>query len=288
MDCLFLPGSILLSHLALGGLACLPCLLLNWLLCRVRSLRILLLLLIESLISRCRLPLVLLLLLDLLWLLESLIGLIAARLVLNWALLRHLGLLLSRLSKLPLWLRLNLGVLILRLPKLSLLLLLELRLNLGLNLGLDLGLDLRLRLGLELVLNWLCKLLLGLRYLRRLLSELPLLLLLLLRLHWLDALVALCIEARVNRRLGVSKLLSTLQRRMLCLLPRWDIWGWRNVHTGHRIRVCGHVRLHPLTRERRRYIRWLLFVRAQNRIGGWLPCGRSWTREGTCLISAID
>lgn len=75
---------------------------------------------------------------------------------------------------------------------------------------------------------------------------------------------------------------------MLCLLPRWDVWWWWNVHARHRVRVRRHIGLHSLARERWRYVCWLLFIRAEHRSGRLLPCGRRWTREGPELISAID
>lgn len=73
-------------------------------------------------------------------------------------------------------------------------------------------------------------------------------LVLLLLLHRMYPLIALCIDTRVNGRFGVREpLVSTLQGCMLGLLPRRDVWRRRDVYSRHGVRVRGHVRLYTLS-----------------------------------------
>lgn len=97
---------------------------------------------------------------------------------------------------------------------------------------------------------------------------------LIIRLWWswrllrLYALIALSIVAGVYRGLCISELLaSTLQRRMLSLLPSRNIWRRWNIYAGHGICIRWHVCLHALSRQRRRDVCRLLFVRAHDRRG---------------------
>lgn len=81
-----------------------------------------------------------------------------------------------------------------------------------------------------------------------------------LRLHRRNTLVALCVEAWIDRRFCISKLLPTLKWSMLDLLPCRHVWWWRHIYPWHWICIRRHVCLHALACQRGRYVCWSLFV----------------------------
>jgi hypothetical protein len=106
-------------------------------------------------------------------------------------------------------------------------------------------------------------------------------------LHRVNTLISLRIETRIHRRLCIFELLSSLQRRVLGLLPRRNIGWWGYVYAGHRVRVRRHVGLHALAREGWRDVRRLLLVGTEDGVWGLLRYGGCWTRIDTCLLSAV-